>query len=74
MPSREAGDAVNVGNAPSNSPPLNDSGREGDHDEECFECWCSPDDGFCLSPDINHCPCRIAYEETHGFFVRPLVS
>jgi hypothetical protein len=35
-------------NAPSNSPPLNDGGREGDHDEDCFECWCSPDDSFCL--------------------------
>ncbi|KAN0067695.1 hypothetical protein V8E54_014260 [Elaphomyces granulatus] len=37
MPSREAGDTVNVGNALSISPPLNDSGRERGHDEESFQ-------------------------------------
>jgi hypothetical protein len=36
--------------------------------EEAFECSCSSDDRHCFSYDNDRCPCRISYEETHGYF------
>ena len=51
------------------SPDNEDGDLDDEVDEEPFECDCSPDDIHCLSYGLHTCPCRLAYEESHGYYI-----